>query len=262
ENWPGYTAGKANFGSDSSFVSVGLFNNYGIHTYRNGKNVDRFASSFDSVLFAEAWKKSGFILPEYSLFDQKGTGMNLDRPNEVFMSSFRGHVKGSSQVLIPPVKMLDVSGKLVSQNRNWSLTLDPCATEKPFAAFYTDNGVTYSSYLSLMRESVFTGMREALFKGTAARLGAGLKNGSPYFYYAKTGTTGDDELKTKSKLFTIIISKKDIASPDFNFRKNRFIIIYFTSQNGPAKQNEEFQAEVIRYVQESPVFKKYMETDN
>ncbi len=259
ENWPGYVAGKANFGSDSSFVSVGLFTNYGIHTYRNGRNFDRFASAFDSTLFGGAWKKSGFILPEYALFDQKGTGMNLDRPNEVFLSSYRGHVKGSSQVLIPPVKMLDVTGKLVSQNRDWSLTLDPYANEKPYSAFYTDNGVRYSSYLSLMKESVFTGMREALFKGTAARLGGMLKNGSPYFYYAKTGTTGDDELKTKSKLFTVIISQKDIASPDFNFRKNKFMIIYFTSQQGPAKQNEEFQAEVIKYVQGSPVFRKYME---
>jgi|GEM_PF-1135697 len=262
ENWPGYAAGKANFGSDSSFVSVGLFSNYGIHTYNNGRSFDKFALAFDSTLFAEAWRKSGFILPEYALFDQKGTGMNMHRPNEVFISSFRGHVKGSSQVMIPPVKMLDVYGKLTSQNRNWSLTLDPYATDKLFSAFYTDNGVAYSSYLSLMKESVFTGMREALFKGTAAKLGVMLKNGSPYFYYAKTGTTGDDELKTKSKLFAVIISKRDVASPDFNFRKNKFIIIYFTSQNGPAKQHEEFQTEVIRYVQDSPVFKKYMETDN
>ena len=102
-------------------------------------------------------------------------------------------------------------------------------------------------------------MKQALFNGTAARLGAMLKNGSPYYYYAKTGTTGDDESKSKSKLFVIIISKKDVTDPDFNFRKNKFYTIYFTSQNGPAKQNEEFQAAVIKYVEQSPVFKKYME---
>lgn len=259
ENWPGYINSKANFGSDSSFVSVGLFNNYGIYTYRNGKGYDKFSSAYDSALFYEAYKKSGFILPEYALFDQKGTGMDNGKPNEVFMSSFRGHVKGSSQVMVPPVKMVDAFGKLISQNRSYSLTLNPYAKEQAFTAFDVDNGVTYSNYLSLIREKVFEGMKQALFNGTAARLGAMLKNGSPYYYYAKTGTTGDDESKSKSKLFVIIISKKDVTDPDFNFRKNKFYTIYFTSQNGPAKQNEEFQAAIIKYVEQSPVFKKYME---
>ena len=258
ENWPGYINGKANFGSDSSFVSVGLFNNYGIYTYRNGKGADKFPSAYDSLLFREAYKKSGFILPEYALFDQKGTGMDNGKPNEVFMSSFRGHVKGSSQVMIPPVKMVDAFGKLISQNRNYSLTLNPNAKEATFNAFDVDNGVTYNKYLSVIREKVFEGLKQVLVSGTAARLGALLKNSSPYFYYAKTGTTGDDEAKTKSKLFAIIISQKDVTAPGYNFRKNKFYTIYFTSQNGPAKQNEEFQAAVIKYVQESAAFKKYM----
>jgi hypothetical protein len=258
ENWPGYINGKANFGSDSSFLSIGLFNNYGIYTDRIASGFDKFSSAYDSLLFRDAYKKSGFILPEYALFDQKGTGMDNSKPNEVFMSSFRGHVKGSSQVMIPPVKMLDAFGKLATQNRNYSLTLNPYAKEKVFNPFYVDNGVSYSNYLSLVREKVFEGMKQALFNGTAARLGGMLKNGSPYYYYAKTGTTGDDESKTKSKLFAIIISEKDITDPDFNFRKNKFYTIYFTSQNGPAKQNEEFQAKVIKYVQQSPAFKKYM----
>jgi hypothetical protein len=258
ENWPGYINGKANFGSDSSFLSMGLFNNYGIYTYRNGNGFEKFVSSYDSLLFREAYKKSGFILPEYALFDQKGTGMDNSKPNEVFMSSFRGHVKGSSQVMIPPVKMLDAFGKLATQNRNYSLTLNPYAKENVFSPFYVDNGVSYSSYLNLIREKVFEGMKQALFNGTAARLGNMLKDESPYYYYAKTGTTGDDESKTKSKLFAIIISKKDVTNPDFNFRKNKFYTIYFTSQNGPAKQNEEFQAAVIKYVQQSSAFNRYM----
>lgn len=258
ENWPGYINGKVNFGSDSSFVSVGLFNNYGIYTYPVARGYDKFPSAYDSTLFRNAYKKSGFILPEYALFDQKGAGMDHRRPNEVFLSSFRGHVKGSSQVMMPPVKMLDAFGKLASQNRNYSLTLDPNAKEKEFIPFYTDNGVTYSDYLSIIREKVFEGMKQALFSGTASRLGTMLKDGSPYYYYAKTGTTGDNDEKTKSKLFVVIISTKKITDPDFNFRKNKFYTIYFTSQNGPAKQNEEFQAEVIKYVQESAAFKKYM----
>ena len=258
ENWPGYINGKANFGSDSSFVSVGLLNNFGIYTYRTGKGADKFSSVYDSLLFRESYKKSGFILPEYALFDQKGTGMDNGKPNEVFMSSFRGHVKGSSQVMVPPVKMVDAFGKMISQNRNYLLTLNPYAKENPFVAFNTDNGVGYNNYLSIIREKVFEGLKQVLVNGTAARLGILLKNTSPYYYYAKTGTTGDDESKAKSKLFAIIISQKDVTNPDFNFRKNKFYTIYFTSQNGPSKQNEEFQAAIIKYVQRSPAFIKYM----
>ncbi len=262
ENWPGYINGKANFGSDSSSLSIGMFNNFGIYTYRNGKGADMFSSTHDSLFFQEPYKKSCFILPEYALFDQKGTGMDNGKPNEVFMSSFRGHVKGSSQVMVPPVKMVDAFGKLISQNRNYSLTLNPYAQENLFTPFDTDNGVSYSNYLSIIREKLFEGLKQALFSGTAARLGAMLKNGSPYYYYAKTGTTGDDESKSKSKLFTIIISQKDVTDPDFNFRKNKFYTIYFTSQNGPVKQNEEFQAAVIKHVQQSVVFNRYMKSKN
>ena len=261
-NWPGYKDGKANFGSDSSFVSIGLFNNYGINTNRSERGADKFSSAYDSLLFREAYKKSGFILPEYGLFDQKGTGMDNGKPNEVFMSSFRGHVKGSSQVMIPPAKMVDAFGKLISQNRNYALTLNPYATAPAFKAFEVDAEVGYNNYLSIMREKVFEGLKQALFSGTAARLGTMLKNGSPYFYYAKTGTTGDDDSKAKSKLFVIIISQKDITKPDFNFRNNKFYTIYFTSQNGPAKQNEEFQAQIIKAVEESTAFKKYMLSKN
>ena len=260
QNWPGYAAGKANFGSDSSFVSIGLSDNYGIHTYRSGRSIDRFNPVYDSLMFGNAYRKSGFVFPEYALFDQKGEGMNLNRPNEVFISSFRGHVKGSSQVMVSPVKMLDAFGKLVTQNRQYNITLNPYAGEASFTPFELDNSITPGSFLSIMKGSVFKGMKEALFGGTAARLGGMLKNGSPYYYYAKTGTTGDDELKTKSKLFALVISEKEIDKPDFNFRKNKFFIIYFTSQNGPAKQNEEFQANIIRLVESSPAFKRYMES--
>jgi hypothetical protein len=201
-------------------------------------------------------------MPEMSLFDQRGAAIDHRKPNEVFMACFRGHVKGSSQVMMPPVKMLDAFGKLVTQNRNYGLTLDPYAAGFLFTPFDMDNTVAYSNYITIMRENVFEGMKQALFSGTAARLGSMLKNGAPYFYYAKTGTTGDNEVKSKSKLFTIVISEKDITDPGFNFRKNRFYTIYFTSQNGPAKQNEEFQKEIIRYVEQSTVFNRYMQGKN
>lgn len=259
QNWPGYKNGKANFGLDSSFTTVGLLNNYGIYTHQADKSFDMFSSKYDSLLFLNAYRKSGFILPEYALFDQRGDNIDHRIPYDLFISCFRGHVKGSSQVMVPPVKMVEAFGKMISQSRNYTLTLNPYADASPFLSFDVDNSIPYNSYLSIIRENVFAGMREALFTGTAARLGSMLKDGAPYYYYAKTGTTGDDEIKTKSKLLSLIISAKNVTHPDFNFRNNKFYTIYFTSQNGPAKQNEEFQAEVIRFLQQSLVFNRYMQ---
>lgn len=258
KNWPGYFNGKASFGSDSSFVSIGLLNNFDIYTRGTKKSFDRFETTYDSLLFLNGWKKSGFILPEYALFDQEAAAADHRIPYDLFTMGFRGHVKGSSQVMIPPVKMLEAFGRMVSQSRNYSLTLNPYASSPLYAAFYVDNNIAYNDYLSLMREQVFGGMKEALFSGTAARLGTMLKNGSPWYYYAKTGTTGDNESKTKSKLLAVVISEKDIANPGYSFRNNSFYTIYFTSQNGPAKQNEEFQAAVIKYIEQSAAFKRYM----
>jgi len=258
KNWPGYVNGKVNFGMDSSFTSVGLLNNYGIHTHNADKSFDMFPSRYDSSLFLNAYKRSGFILPEYALFDQQGTNVNKSIPYDVFASCFRGHVKGSSQVLVPPTKMLESFGKMVTQSRNYSLTLNPYALAAPNSPFAVNNTIVYNNYLSLIRDGVFTGMKEVLVSGTAAVLGVLLKKNPQWYYYAKTGTTGDNEAKTKSKLLAIIISKKDITAPGFNFRNNKFYTIYFTSQNGPAKQNEQFQYDVIQYIQRCFAFNRYM----
>src|SRR5205085_9203435 len=96
-------------------------------------------------------------------------------PYEVFATCFRGHVKGSSQVLVPPAKMVDAFGKLITQNRNYSLTLNPYATAMEYYPFAVDSTIVYNNYLSLLREGVFTGMSEVLNSGTAAVLGALLK---------------------------------------------------------------------------------------
>ncbi|MEI9809048.1 MAG: hypothetical protein WDO16_14970 [Bacteroidota bacterium] len=258
ENWPGYLDGKANFGSDSSFTSIGLVSNYGIYTQAADKSFDMFYSAYDSSLFLNAYKKSGFLLPEYPLFDQQGSTIDRRIPYDVFTSCFRGHVKGSSQVMISPAKMVEAFGKMISQSRNYSLTLNPYAAGSVYSPFVVDNTIVYNNYLSLVREGVFEGLKQVLHTGTAARLGSLLPKNSPYFYYAKTGTTGDNEAKTKSKLLAIVISEKDITDPGFNFRNNKFYTIYFTLQNGPAKQNEEFQAEIIRCIEQSGIFARYM----
>lgn len=260
ENWPGYSNGKAHFGLDSSFLSIGMMSNFGILNHASDRNMDRFQSVYDSTLFGNAGNRSGFILPETGLFDQQGGNMNMNIPYDVFANCLRGHIIGSSQVMIPPTKMVEAFGKLVTQNRNFSLTLNPYASSLTFQPFNIDSSIGYNGFLSVMRDGVFAGMKEALFRGTAAGLGGTLKNGAPYFYYAKTGTTGDNEVKTKSKLLELVISSKDLTSPDYTFKYfNKFFTIYFTSQNGPSKQNYDLQEKVISYLESSTSFKKLMQ---
>jgi len=257
ENWPGFINGKVNFGLENSFTSISLLENFGIFTRPVNRTYDLFSTKYDSSLFMNAQRRSGFILAEYSIFDQYGSGVNHKIPYDVFAGCFRGHVKGSSQVLVPPVKMLESFGRLVSQSRDYTITLNPYASAPAYRPFEVDAAIPYNNYLTLIKEGVFGGMEQVLDGGTASRLGAMLKKNSPYFYYAKTGTTGDNEAKTKSKLLAITISKKDISHPDFNFRHNKFYTIYFTLQNGPAKQNEEFISRVIKTIENSESFQKY-----
>src|SRR5258705_3888527 len=82
ENWPGYTNGSVNFGMDSSFTSIGLLSNYGIYNRSSDKSFDMFSCCYDSLLFLNAFKRSGFILPEYSVFDQQGTNIDKKNPYE------------------------------------------------------------------------------------------------------------------------------------------------------------------------------------
>ena len=235
QNWPGYVNHSADFGSDSSFTSIGLFENYDIYTHDAGKSFDMFKSCYDSLLFLNSYYNRDLSCQNMHSSISGETDVDHRIPYDLFTSCFRGHVKGSSQVLIPPTKMLEAYGRLITQSKNYHLTLNPHADAPAFSSFQVDSLIRYNNYLSIIRESVFTGMKEALYRGTAARLGSLLKNDPRYFYYAKTGTTGDDKVKTKSKLMAVIISSKDVTDPDFNFRHNKFYTIYFTSQNGPAR---------------------------
>lgn len=260
--WPGFAEGKAEFGLDSSFINIGMYSNFGIFNKAGKGYYQVFATHYDSVLFRESYKNSAYVLPEYGVFDQQATGINKRIPYDVFAYAFRQHVKGSSQVLIPPVKMTEAFGRLVSQNRQYTLTLDPDPVISNYSPFYTDNrAVSYDNYQELMQQQVFAGMRDALLLGTAAALGRRLTNGKPYFYYVKTGTTGDDRSDNKSRLFVIVISLKDITKTDTDLRSNKFYTIYFTSQNGPNRQNEALQEEVIKYVESTPAFKEHMKID-
>lgn len=257
-NWPGYEQGRADFGSDSSFLSIGLTRNFSIGVDPRMRSGNMFDDVNDNSLIGQASRQSGFVLPEWSLWDQKGIGIDHRIPYDLFLHCFRGHVKGSSQVMISPLGMAHAMGRLVSQNRNYNLSLDSSAPDPEFKPFDVDPSIPYNQFLDLMRTQVFKGMKDVMERGTGAALGRQLRQGAPYYYFGKTGTTGDDEKKTKSKLFALVISKKDISAPGHVFRDNPFVIVYFTSQNGPARQNEEFQAKVVKWLEGTAAFKSVM----
>ncbi len=250
-HWPGYSAGKADFGSDSSYTSIGLHDNFQVAS-RSGQSIAR------EKIHPFITGNASFISPEAPVFDQTASGMDHRIPYDVFLTGFRGHVKGSSQVMMSPASMVEGYGKLVTLNRNYHLTFDAYPPASRHSAFQVDPSIGYNQFMDIVSNGVFKGMKDALFAGTAGALGARLKDGNRFFYYAKTGTTGDDEKKTKSKLLAVVISKSDITDPGYVFRDNLFYTIYFTSQNGPAKQNEEFQAKVIKMIERTAAFRRYM----
>src|SRR5690606_6614115 len=128
---------------------------------------------------------SGFVLPEWSLWDQKALQVDHRVPYNLFLHSFKGHAIGSSQVLISPLGMAHSMGRLVSQNKNYQLSFDAQPQIPDFAAFDVDPSIPYNQYTDLLRLQVFKGMKEVMTRGTAAGLGKALPQGAPYFYFGK-----------------------------------------------------------------------------
>ena len=65
---------------------------------QSGRSIDRrFNPLYDSLMFGNAYRKVGALYFRSMPCSIRKEGMNLNRPNEVFISSFRGHVKAAAR---------------------------------------------------------------------------------------------------------------------------------------------------------------------
>ena len=165
--------------------------------------------------------------------------------------------------------MAEMFGKLFSQNREYSLTLNPDYVQE-YEAFerseaYDEQEELYEDILS---NHLFRGMARVVTDGTGKGLAATaskLKNVG-YGVYAKTGTISNGEGNPQSQLLAVVITKgkmDGLDADEFNAKSadGRFYVLYFLTE----KQKHDYNVinNALTTVCNSGEFQRYMnEGDN
>lgn len=173
---------------------------------------------------------------------------------------------GSAIVNVTPWKMLEMYGKLVSQNRNYKLSLNPDYQQdyKPFLFDKEDQSV-YSDALFKGLYNVSEPGGTAGFSFRNVRL-AEIKKameenafGEKYYLYSKTGTNSSEIAGNQNQYLGVIISKNKLHNSGFkavDYKNNKFYVMYFYTEN--YLHEYKVIADCIRTVMKSPEFRTYM----
>jgi hypothetical protein len=270
DRWPlSSREGNTFFGDAGSLLGDGLFMNLGLPTYRLRSEqrqdyIDIDAPGVD--IFANAGPGARlYAYPELSHFYQSDRALPEDNPLW-FIQGMRQPAAGNDPLVVTPLKMAEMTGRLFSGNRLFRATLaDRPRVER--AAWRSDS-LSWGSdgFHNFRREHIFTSLRDVLIGGTAARLGRKLrKDDSPWYYYAKTGTIGDAENSDRfpDKLLMLVISKGDVTqmSPA-ELAQNKFYVLYFTGiemfEESKMERVWNLLAEMTKAVEASYLFQSHM----
>lgn len=169
--------------------------------------------------------------------------------------------------LVSPLKMAEMFGKIVSFNRNYSLTINGESTKLPFAALRVDGDDR--DYLAMRNAQFITGLSEVFTGGgTANRVYQQIRaNLGNYHIYGKTGTINGevDGREQDDHLLAVVITDRDIQqlqSPD-DFAQLRFYVIYIADFNYKHVWNwYDNDANIINAVLQSTEFQQYMQGGN
>lgn len=203
-----------------------------------------------------------FAYPRISYLPDRDRTSKMGARNAILNTTL-----GASPFQVTPLKMAEMFGRLISQNRNFKLTLNP-NYNSDYEAFELDK--RYSGnvglYYNILGNYLLDGMRMVpIGEGTARALGKIVTqiNTMGYQVYAKTGTISSRKEGKDSQLLAVIISKNkmhgcsDLSNFDKLFRNNRFYVMYFVSSNG--LHNYQAISKALMSVVDNTEFRKYME---
>lgn len=263
--WPRSKAGSSTyFGNTSSILALGLYDNFGLPTYRVRDRYPETYVDFDppgtNILDQS---RRGFVLYGYpempSFYQERRASQGL-----WFIRGLKQVSLGADPIRVTPLKMAEMAGKLYKFDQNFEVTLADSISPAATTSFDADpswNG----KYLDFVQTYIYGSMRDVVLQGTAVALQQRLKRlGGKYFYYAKTGTTGnsEDEESLGDKLLMLVISKGDVRtmSPE-ELRDNRFYIVFMTAWEmdvPEARLRWDLFYDVVREIESSYLFQSYM----
>lgn len=216
----------------------------------------------------------GYSVPAASyLYYENLTEYNIN-------SGMRNIAVGSAIWNVTPLKMAEMFGKMVSLNKNYTLSFDP-KHKNP-----SDPWSTVEQY-DIARIEMFKGMNEfftrsikvwpsnatgtGLVQDIEKNVGEKEINGKTYYFYGKTGTTnlsnGADVNKDGNdddfRRLAIIISDTKLHEKKIDdTTKVKFYVMFFTHDFSlKGDKFKELSKKIIETVTKSDVFNEYMKND-
>ena len=179
---------------------------------------------------------------------------------------------GAYPIKTNPVKMAEMYGVLFGGNRNFKLQIVKDDNQKSMieeVPIDKSSSWDKASWNNFIQKDVYLPLGQTLTVGTAsdfngARNTLKFQNDGPeYYLYSKTGTSGDagkvDNEHVRIKHFALIISKTKLEEGDLeeNYKKNKFIIIYFSNHFVSKSQIMPKKMEMVKEIMKSPYVLKY-----
>lgn len=258
--WPRSSKDESTyFGNEKSLLAVGIDKNLGLivedidKTDKNIKDKGR-VNYADTIVFEKLRQQQvgGFLwsFPEQSYFIQA----ERKHPNKLtnFFNGLKNPTLGGTPYNVTPLKMTEMFGKMISQNKDYSLHL----TNHDFSQSTWKIDSTWNNgFADFMRSNVLKGMQHVLLGGgTAAGMFGGTNVYRNYYCYAKTGTIKEGK-QNDSKRLALIISKNDLLQD--SDQPNKFYVVYFTANEADNQEWAVYRA-IVNQIMESESFKNYM----
>lgn len=249
------------FASNNSLLANGINNNLKIKfepsdVYNNTNIYTTDLTSF----YDSNFKKWVWSFPEESYFRNQLRNDNNLKTN--FEKAIRNTTLGGEPYQVTPLSILEMYGKLISQNSKFSLKIDGTSTSNYDWSIDTDTWDKKNAFNTFLSDFVFKGMKECVTIGTAKKWLSNVDK-KKYYLYAKTGTSGNKKDYSSSRRLIVLITKYKIDSS--NIDNNKFYSIYFTFNKIYNKDNNKetwyypYTQTIINSILNSESFNNYMQ---
>ncbi|GAB5399060.1 MAG: hypothetical protein Aureis2KO_06450 [Aureisphaera sp.] len=234
ENWPRSREGDSDFfGNTNSILAKGLEANFDLKVSlpkeRRRNNYVNFDPKVSKSIYTDNETEfKSFSYPERSSFIHDNR-----EQKEGFGRALKQSTLGGSPIVITPLKMSEMGGRLISMNSDFKITLDDSKETKDYTPFSVDEeswGSRERYYKNFYRPQLLGGLEQVVSRGTLQSMSS-LQRESPYFYYAKTGTINFETRQGRrqsDKLLLFVISKNRINNMRYEeLKDNKFYVFYF-----------------------------------